>query len=122
MFFFEKNKSSASARLWFVLFRTVFSLCLKMSPICRLVNSLTEILTIFSKPVLDHQELLIFAKNLQSDELFSPGNYTHSSFNNILRVITRNGLAKWRIKKDKASQYDRDSEQENISQHVFKYY
>ena len=59
-------------------FRTVFSLCLKMSPMRRLVNSLTEILKIFSKPVIEYQELLDFTKNLQSDELFSPGNKTLS--------------------------------------------
>ena len=74
-----------------VFFRTVFSLCLKMSPICRLVNSLTEILKIFSKPEVDHQELLNFTKSLQSDELFSPGTYTHISYighNNILRQLS----------------------------------
>ena len=58
----------------FFFFRTVISLRLKMSPIGRLVNSLTEILEIFSKAVIDHGKLLNFTKNLQSDELFSPGN------------------------------------------------
>ena len=64
----------------FFFFRTVFSLCLKMSPMRRLVYILTEILKFFSKPVIEYRELLDFTKNLQSDDLFSSGNITHSPF------------------------------------------
>ena len=52
----------------------VFSLCLKMSSMRRLVYCLTEILEFFSTPVIEYRELLEFTKNLQSDELFSSGN------------------------------------------------
>ena len=52
----------------------VFSLCLKMSSMRRLVYCLTQTLEFFSTPVIEYRELLEFTKNLQSDELFSSGN------------------------------------------------
>ena len=51
----------------------VFSLCLKMSSMRRLVYCLTQTLEFFSTPVIEYRELLEFTKNLQSDELFSSG-------------------------------------------------